>query len=129
MMMEYLNPVLVGIFASLLVSYLTLRIRLYSSQKIKYSLARLFLRKNETVKSLKMLISSLIVFVSGRMISMLILLNVLEESAIYYIRVPIDLMVTILLTYSLTILYDVIKPRKVSFGSSHARQHEAKRQI
>jgi len=129
MMMEYLNPVLVGIFASLLASYLTLRIRLYSSQKIKYSLARLFLRKNETVKSLKMLIISLILFVSGRMISMLILLNVLEESAIYYIRVPIDLMVTILLTYSLTILYDVIRPREVRFRSSDARQRETKRQV
>ena len=127
--MEYLNPVLVGIFASLLASYLTLRIRLYSSQKIKYSLARLFLRKNETVKSLKMLIISLILFVSGRMISMLILLNVLEESAIYYIRVPIDLMVTILLTYSLTILYDVIRPREVRFRSSDARQRETKRQV
>jgi len=127
--MEYLNPVLVGIFASLLVSYLTLRIRLYSSQKIKYSLARLFLRKNETVKSLKILISSLIVFVSGRVISMLILLNVLEESAIYYIRVPIDLTATILLTYSLTILYNVIKPREVKFGSSDARQSEAEGQV
>ena len=127
--MEYLNPVLVGIFASLLASYLTLRIRLYSSQKIKYSLARLFLRKNETVKSLKILISSLIVFVSGRVISMLILLNVLEESAIYYIRVPIDLTATILLTYSLTILYNVIKPREVKFGSSDARQSEAEGQV
>ncbi|RLI44976.1 hypothetical protein DRO64_03160 [Candidatus Bathyarchaeota archaeon] len=121
--MEYLNPVLVGIFASFIASYLTLRIHLYSSQKIKYSLARLFLRKNETVKSLKILIVSLIVFASGRMISMLILLNVLEESAIYYIRVPIDLVVTILLTYSLMILYNVIKPREVRLRSSDARQH------
>ena len=127
MMMEYLNPVLVGIFASLLVSYLTFRIRLYSSQRTKYSLARLFLRKNETVKSLKMLVSSLIVFMSGRLISMLILLNVLGESAMYYIRVPIDLAATILLTYSLTILYNVIKPREVKFGSSDARQSEAER--
>jgi len=127
--MEYLNPVLVGIFASLIASYLTLRIRLYSSQKIKYSSARLFLKKNKTMRSLKMLISSLILFVSGRMISMLILLNVLEESAIYYIRVPIDLVVTILLTYSLTILYNVIKPREVRLRSSDARQHEAKRQV
>ena len=127
--MKYVNPVLVGIFASLLVSYLTLRIHLYSSQRTKYSLARLFLRKNETIKSLKMLIGSLIVFVSGRMISMLILFNVLEESAIYYIRVPIDLMATILLTYSLIILYNVIKPREVRFGSSDARQSEAERQV
>ena len=128
-MMEYLNPVLVGIFASLIASYLTLRIRLYSSQKIKYSLARLFLKKNETMRSLKILISSLIIFVSGRMISMLILLNVLEESAIYYIRVPIDSVATILLTYSLIILYSVIRPREVRFKSSDAHQREAKRQV
>jgi len=110
--MKYLNPVLTGIFASVIASYLTFKVYSSSAKRTDYSMARLFLRREDAIKSLKMLIGSLIIFASGRAVSMLILLNILEESAIYYIRVPIDVTATILLTYSLVILYKVIKPKE-----------------
>ena len=110
--MEYLNPVLVGIFASTIASYLTFKVYSSSMRRTDYSIARLFLRRRDTIKSLKVLIAGLTIFASGRFVSMLILLGMLEESAIYYIRVPIDVAATILLTYSLVILYEVIKPRR-----------------
>jgi len=111
--MKYLNPVLIGIFASTIASYLTFRVYSSSVKRTNYSMARLFLRSEDTIKSLKALIASLAIFTSGRTVSIFILLNMLEESAIYYIRVPIDVTVTILLTYSLVILYKVIKPKRV----------------
>ena len=111
--MRYLNLVLIGIFASAIASYLTFRVYSSSVKRTDYSMARLFLRREDVIKSLKMLIGGLMIFASGRAVSMLILLNMLEESAIYYIRVPMDVTATILLTCSLVILYKVIKPRKV----------------
>jgi len=64
--MKYLNPVLIGIFASTIASYLTFRVYSSSVKRTNYSMARLFLRRKDTIKSLKVLIASLAIFTSGR---------------------------------------------------------------
>jgi len=117
---EYLNPVLVGVFASLIVLYSAFKVYFYASSRVKYSAARLFLMRDKTISSLKALVVSVVIFITGRVVSILILLNVLGESVIYSVRVPIDVTATILLTYALLSLHEVVKPRRVEVKASRS---------
>ena len=110
--MEVINPVLVGVVASICALYLAAELYLEASSNPKYAAARLFLKKETLISVLNLMVLSIIIFIAGRIVSLLILAGILSETVIYSIRTPIDLTVTILLAYSFAKIHSIIHSKR-----------------
>jgi len=93
----------VAVVIALLYLVFSLRFHLNLKRDLNYSLARIFL-KSSSIYAFITLVVSILLFTAGRIMSFEILFGVLPEDVILFVRSPIELLATVLLTVSLVML-------------------------
>lgn len=101
---------LIAVIIALL--YLVFSVSFYLNLKrdLNYSLARIFL-KSSSIYAFIILVVSLLLFTAARIMSFEILFGTLPEDFVLFVRSPIEVLATILLTISLAMLYRITRRR------------------
>ena len=104
-----LNPALVALV--LVVPVLLLVIKLYGevSRKRKVAAAKLFTRRERVLRGLLAVSSANILFLAGRVISIVRAVNFIGEEVIDYVRIPLDLLSMLVLAYSFYEFYVALR--------------------
>ena len=77
--------------------------------------AKLFLKRDETFKAIIAIAFSGVLFLSGRIISILASLNLMSEEIIYNVRYPLDLIAIFLVAYSYYKFYKILTSERYVF--------------
>ncbi|RLG42293.1 MAG: hypothetical protein DRO05_01590 [Thermoproteota archaeon] len=98
-----------GGLAGIVALYFMLRLYMLLHSHGKYTTARIFLRKGETIGMLILMTVSFIFFAFGRILSFLWLLGCMSEHLMLLLRPVLDVSAAVILSYAITSFYKEVQ--------------------
>lgn len=112
-----LNIIIAAVSAVIVFGILVITILLYRrmSRRGKLAAAKLFLKRDDAFKAITAIAFSGIFFLSGRVISLLASLGIVNEKVIYNVRYPLDSVAILLIAYSYYKFYKLLASETYTF--------------